>query len=76
MKQINWIILSSGFLLISCKKENAISSIKNINTSTINDSITSNNSILSNETTTNSNKSFTIDCDSGCAMIYNEAYLI
>ena len=73
MKKIILSILASS-LLLSCKKDNSISSeLNNKNIDTITNSFSSNDTISSNDKTINSNKSFTIDCGSGCAMTYNEA---
>ncbi len=60
-------------LFFSCK-ENDInnSEINNKDIDTITNTVTLNDSISSDSKSINANKSFTIDCGSGCAMTYNE----
>ncbi len=72
MKKLILSILVS-LLLLSCKKDDSINSeINNKDIDTITNTVGLNNSISSDSKSINANKSFTIDCGSGCAMTYNE----
>lgn len=62
-------------LFFSCKENdinNSEINNKDIDTITITNTVTLNDSISSDSKSINANKSFTIDCGSGCAMTYNE----
>lgn len=60
-------------LFFNCKKDDSINSeINNKDIDTITNTVALNDSISSDNKSINANKSFTIDCGSGCAMTYNE----